>query len=101
MTGLPKAHDNITALGLYPTGESWAPGVSRIINLEANELAVAPSPAVLAAYAEAGGKLHRYGDGTSAALREALAALHGLDPENARWCCLRNFVEVSQIPFSI
>lgn len=81
MSDLPKAHPGIRALGVYPTGESWVPGVSRIINLEANELAVAPSPAVRAAYAEAGGTLNRYGDGTAAALRAALGTRHGLDPE--------------------
>ncbi len=81
MSGAPKAHPSIAALGLYPTGQSWVPGVSRIINLEANELAVPPSAAVLAAYGAAGGKLNRYGDGTAAALRAALGAHHNLDPE--------------------
>ena len=95
MNSAPKAHPSITALGLYPTGESWVPGVSRIINLEANELAVTPSAAVLAAYAEAGSKLNRYGDGTSAALRQALGELHGLDP--ARIVCTNGSASLIQL----
>ncbi len=49
------------------------------IRLASNEGALGPSPRAVAAYQDAAATLHRYPDGGSAALREAIAGRFGLD----------------------
>lgn len=49
--------------------------------LSSNESALGPSPKAIEAYRAAAQTLHRYPDGGSTALREALAQVHGLDAE--------------------
>jgi len=63
----------------YVGGESKVPGVSRIIKLASNEGAFGPSPRAVEAFTAHAGEMHRYPDGGCTALREAVAARHGLD----------------------
>ena len=65
----------------YVGGEAKAAGVERLIRLASNEGAFGPSPKAMEAYRALAGELHRYPDGGSTELREALGARYGLDPE--------------------
>ncbi|MGE3934199.1 MAG: histidinol-phosphate transaminase [Rhodospirillaceae bacterium] len=69
----------------YVQGRSKLPGRERVIKLSSNEGALGPSPKALAAFQAAGATMHRYPDGSAAALREAIGARYGLDP--ARIVC--------------
>ena len=51
------------------------------IKLSANESAQGPSPAALAAYEQAAGRLHRYPDGSQSELRHAIGEVCGLNPD--------------------
>ncbi|HLI12255.1 MAG TPA: histidinol-phosphate transaminase [Alphaproteobacteria bacterium] len=75
----------ILAIEPYKGGESAVPGVDRIIKLSSNEGALGPSPRAIAAIEAASREAHRYPDGESKALREALGRRYGLDP--ARIVC--------------
>ncbi|HJN23030.1 MAG: histidinol-phosphate transaminase [Rhodospirillales bacterium] len=81
----PVPRPGIMDIVPYAGGESTVPGLPRPIKLASNECALGPSPRAVQAYNEAGGGLHRYPDGSSEALRQVLAAHHGLDP--ARIVC--------------
>ena len=68
--------------------DPYVPGASKsstftgnLIRLAANESPFGASPHAIAAYKEVSGDLHRYPDGGSVALREALAAHHGIDAD--------------------
>jgi histidinol-phosphate aminotransferase len=81
MTSLsaPQPRPGILEVDPYVGGESKAPGVSRVIRLASNESALGPSAKAMAAYEVASKEIHRYPDGGSTALREALAKHYGLD----------------------
>jgi histidinol-phosphate aminotransferase len=81
----PTPREAVLQIEAYVGGESKLPGVNRIIKLSSNEGAFGPPPAASKAYAEISANLHRYPDGGSAALREAIGARFGLDP--ARIVC--------------
>ncbi len=81
----PLPRPGILDIEAYVGGESKAPGAARIIRLASNENALGPSPKAIAAYEAASRDIHRYPDGGSNALREALGKHHGLDP--ARIVC--------------
>lgn len=82
---LPKPQPGILDIAPYQGGESVIKGVDRVIKLSSNESALGPSPRAVEAYAKVAGQLHRYPDGGSTKLREAIGARHGLDP--ARIVC--------------
>lgn len=65
----------------YVPGKGELPGTGRVIKLSSNETPLGPSPAAVAAYREAAGDLERYPDGSASALREAIGARYGLNPE--------------------
>jgi histidinol-phosphate aminotransferase len=69
----------------YVGGEHAAPGFSQPVRLASNENPLGPSARAQAAYTALAGELYRYPDGSHRALREAIAARHGLDP--ARIVC--------------
>ena len=77
----PTPRTGITNIAPYKGGDSALPGQQRIIKLVSNESPFGPSPKAAAALKEAAEDVHRYPDGSCAALREALAAQHTLDPE--------------------
>ncbi|WP_043340254.1 histidinol-phosphate transaminase [Belnapia moabensis] len=78
-TLLPRP--SILSIEPYVGGESKIPGVNRIIKLSSNEGAFGVPPGAQAAYAKLATELHRYPDGGSTALRQAIAARYGLDVE--------------------
>ena len=81
----PRPRPAVLAAQPYVEGEGAAAGVNRVVKLSANEGAFGPPPAAMAAYVQAAGELHRYPDGSCAALRRAVGARFGLDP--ARIVC--------------
>ncbi len=78
MTG-PAPRPGIMGITPYVGGESDVPGQARVIKLASNEGALGASPKAIAAYTKAAEGLHRYPDGTCAALRQAIGALNGID----------------------
>ena len=77
----PTPRPGVLDISPYVGGESSVPGVSRIIKLASNEGALGPSPAAVAASHGGADAVWRYPDGAATALREALAAQYGLDPD--------------------
>lgn len=74
----PTPKPGIMNIAPYVGGKSKAkPGV-RVVKLSSNENPLGPSPAGAKAYAELAAQLHRYPDGTCAALREAIAEVKNL-----------------------
>jgi histidinol-phosphate aminotransferase len=69
----------------YVAGESKIAGGNCVVKLSSNEGAFGPPPAAMAAHTEAAAELHRYPDGSAAALRAAIGKTFGLDP--ARIVC--------------
>lgn len=72
---------SILSIEPYVGGSSKIPGVNRIVKLSSNEGAFGVPPGAQAAYAKLAAELHRYPDGGSTALREAIAARFGLNSE--------------------
>jgi len=81
----PVPGPGIMDIGLYVPGEAKIPGAAKPIRLASNESALGPSPKAVAAYRALAEEIHRYPEGDSAHLREALGRAHGLDP--ARIVC--------------
>lgn len=69
----------IDAIHAYVPGKAKLAGTAAPIKLSSNENPLGPSPAAVAAMAATAGTAHRYPDGGSTALREAIAAAHGLE----------------------
>jgi histidinol-phosphate aminotransferase len=65
----------------YVPGEHELPGTGPIYKMSSNESALGPSPKAMEAYRRGVAELHRYPDGTSRALREALADGIGAHPD--------------------
>ena len=76
----PTPQPGILEIAPYVGGESKAAGVSDVLRLAANENPFGPSPAAIEAYKAGADSLHRYPEGGSTVLREAIAEVHGLDP---------------------
>ena len=81
----PRPRPAILEISPYVGGEAALPGSNRVVKLSSNEGAFGPPPAAVAAASRAAVELHRYPDGDSAALRQAIGARFGLDP--ARIVC--------------
>ena len=69
----------IAAIDAYVPGRAKADGATRVIKLSSNENPLGPSPKAIAAMAAIAGQAHRYPDGASNDLRDAIAAHHGLE----------------------
>ena len=78
---MPQARASVLEIHPYTPGVSAVQGATRVIKLSSNEGAFGPPPGVAAALAALAGKLHRYPDGGATALRAAIGARFGLDPE--------------------
>lgn len=78
---LPQPNPGLMAITPYKGGDSAVPGVTEVHKLSSNESPLGPSPKAVAAYQALAGELHRYPDGGSDKLRQALAKQHGLSPE--------------------
>jgi histidinol-phosphate aminotransferase len=95
MTTSPQPRPGILDIAPYVGGEAKVEGVDRVIRLASNESALGPSPRAVAAYRELAGELHRYPDGGSIELRQALARRYGLDA--ARIVCGTGSDELIQL----
>ena len=77
----PHPRPGVLDIAPYVPGKSSAPGVSKVFKLSSNETPLGPSASVIAAYHAAGEHLEDYPDGSALALREAIGAAFGLDPD--------------------
>ena len=69
----------IDAIHAYIPGKSRLDGIAAPVKLSANENPLGPSPHAIAAMARVADSAHRYPDGSSLALREAIALHHDLE----------------------
>ena len=77
----PQPQQGILDIAPYVPGESKLPGGVKPIKLSSNESPLGASPKAIAAFKAAGASLERYPDGQATALRQALAAHYGLNPD--------------------
>ena len=77
----PTPRPGVLAIEAYVPGKSGVPGAGKVYKLSSNETPLGPSPAAVAALRETAGGLALYPDGSSTALRAAIARKFGLDPE--------------------
>jgi histidinol-phosphate aminotransferase len=78
---LPQPRPGILNIAPYVGGEARIPGIERPVRLASNENPYGASPVAIAAYHAAAAELHRYPDGSASALRQEIAAAHGLEAE--------------------
>ncbi len=76
-----KVSPGILDIAPYIPGRSTGEGGKRLIKLSSNETPLGTSPLAIEAYKRLASELHRYPDGASYELRDALAARHGIDAE--------------------
>ena len=76
----PRPRAGVAEIEPYVGGRTKAQG-DKIFKLSANETPLGASAAAKAAFAGAGDKLALYPDGSAAALREAIGAHYGLNPD--------------------
>jgi histidinol-phosphate aminotransferase len=77
----PTPKPGILEISPYVAGRGPEPGGPPAIKLSSNESPFGPSPAAIAAYEAASREISIYPDGSARLLREAIAELHGLDPD--------------------
>lgn len=78
----PVPRPGILDIAAYVPGKEHAPGVARVYKLSSNETPLGASQKAVEAFKNAAGNLERYPDGQAHELREAIAAVHGLNPAN-------------------
>ena len=78
----PVPRPGVLDIAAYVPGKDHAPGVERVFKLSSNETPLGASPKAIEAYREAAGHLELYPDGQATELREAIGAVHGLNPAN-------------------
>jgi histidinol-phosphate aminotransferase len=83
----PKPKPGILDIEPYVGGKSKIEGVAEPIKLSSNENVLGCSPKAAVAFAEAAGKLSLYPDGQSGALKQAVAAKYGVEPERLVFGC--------------
>lgn len=77
----PRPIASIETLTPYKGGDSKLPGFDRPIKLASNENPLGASPAAVAAFQAAAGRLHLYPEGSARLLREALGQTYGLEAD--------------------
>ena len=77
----PQPRPGVLDIAPYVPGKSTAPGVAKVFKLSSNETPLGPSANAIAAYRTAGEHLEDYPDGSASALRDAIGAAFGLDPD--------------------
>ena len=78
----PAPKKSVLEISAYVPGKSGVPDGVKLHKLSSNETPLGPSPKAVEAYVQAGQDLERYPDGSSLALREAIAEIHGLNAAN-------------------
>ena len=81
MSDAIRPQPGILDIALYVGGKSHVAGHNDVLKLSSNENPFGPSPKARAAYVAAAGDLHRYPSTDHAALRAAIAEVHGLDAD--------------------
>jgi histidinol-phosphate aminotransferase len=81
MTQTLRPQPGILDIALYVGGDSRLEGHDEVLKLSSNENPHGPSPRAIEAFREAAGDLHRYPSTDHRRLREAIGAVHGLDPD--------------------
>lgn len=77
----PSPRREILTIHPYVAGQSELPGANRTVKLSSNEGAFGVPPSAQAAIAKAASESYRYPDGGADALRAALGARWGLNPD--------------------
>ena len=77
----PAPRPGVLDIAPYIPGKSTATGGAKLHKLSSNETPLGPSPAAIEAYRAAAGSLERYPDGAATALRAAIGAAYGLNPD--------------------
>ena len=80
-SGMPSPKRGVMEIEAYVPGESKVPGGLEPIKLSSNENPLGASPTAVAAFKAAADSLERYPDGSATELREAIARVHGLNPD--------------------
>ena len=83
----PQPKPGILDISPYKPGKAAVEGVAHPLKLSANENILGSSPEAKAAFASAMDELHLYPDGRCNALREAISARYGLEPERLLFGC--------------
>lgn len=78
---LPTPNSGILDIAPYVGGKSAGKDGVKVVKLSSNETPLGASPAATQAYIEATKTLHRYPDGNATKLREAIAEVYNLPPE--------------------
>ncbi|WEX89328.1 histidinol-phosphate transaminase [Sinorhizobium garamanticum] len=78
----PQPRPGILDIAAYVPGKEHAPGVAKVHKLSSNETPLGASPRAIEAFQKAAFNLERYPDGQAQALKDAIAAVHGLNPAN-------------------
>lgn len=78
----PVPRPGVMEISAYVPGKDGAGFSGRIFKLSSNETPLGPSPAAIEAYRQAAEHLELYPDGQATELREAIGAVHGLNPAN-------------------
>ena len=76
-----RPQPGIMEIALYEGGAAHVSGLSDAVKLSSNENPFGPSDKAKEAFQRAAHKLHRYPNTDHAALRQAIAEVHGLDPD--------------------
>jgi len=79
---LPQPKAGVMDIAMYVPGKSQVPTGIKLHKLSSNESPVGPSPHAVEAIAAATSKMEDYPDGSSTALRQAIAEVHGLNADN-------------------
>jgi len=80
-TMLPRPRVGVLEIEAYVGGKAGEADQD-VAKLSANESAIGPSPKAIEAFRSAADRLHRYPEGQSHELRQAIARRHNLDPSN-------------------
>ncbi len=87
MSDRPVPKPGILDIAHYVPGKSKAEGIAKPVKMSANENPLGASPRAMEAFAAAAARLADYPDGSAAALRAAIAAHYGLEPERLTFGC--------------
>ena len=77
----PQPRPGVLAIAAYVPGKSKATGGQKLYKLSSNETPLGASKKAQEAIAQVAGALELYPDGAATALREAIGAVHGLNPD--------------------
>ena len=78
----PDPKQSVMDIAIYHPGKSAAPDGVKLHKLSSNETPVGASPAAIEAAQQATARMELYPDGNATALKEAIAEVHGLNPDN-------------------